>query len=145
MQSVLLSRELDGFRKRVVDRIHIDPQIQPLIPIIEKLQSDPNCSRRVVVYLNDVKDHVEQLLNDIQYCSNRSNNVYNLIQSIRQKKQEHILFLLTIITAIFTPITFLAGVYGMNFDNMPVITLNSINDSHSIFVSGIFSFGYMLL
>lgn len=75
------------------------------------------------VYLNDVKDHVEQLLGDIQYCSNRSNNVYNLIQSIQQKRQERILFLLTIVTAVFTPITFLAGVYGMNFDNMPVFTL----------------------
>lgn len=94
-----------------------------MISIIEELQADPNCSRRVVVYLNDVKDHVEQLLNDIQYCSNRSNNVYNLIQSIRQKKQERILFILTIITTIFTPITFLAGVYGMNFDYMPVIDL----------------------
>ena len=91
-----------------------------MISILEELQEDEHCSRRVKVYLNDVKDHIEQLLSDIQYCSTRSNNVYNLIQSLQQKKQERILFLLTIITAVFTPITFLAGVYGMNFDNMPV-------------------------
>ena len=59
-------------------------------------------------------------MNDIQYCSNRSNNVYNLVQTMRAKRQDRILLILTVITAIFTPISFLAGVYGMNFDYMPV-------------------------
>ena len=72
------------------------------------------------VYLNDIKDHIEQLLNDIQYCSNRSKNVYSLVESMHNKRQERILFILTVITTIFTPISFLAGVYGMNFDYMPV-------------------------
>lgn len=82
------------------------------------------------MYLNDVKDHIQQvregngdhrqLMNDIQYCSNRSNNVYNLVQTMRAKRQDRILLILTVITAIFTPISFLAGVYGMNFDYMPV-------------------------
>ncbi|KNB43480.1 Mg2+ transporter protein [Blastocystis sp. subtype 4] len=108
-QSVLLSRELDSFQNR----------IQPLLTIISDLQADSVISHRVSIYLNDVKDHVQQLLNDIQYCSNRSNNVYNLVQSMRAKRQDRILLILTLITAFFTPISFLAGVYGMNFDYMP--------------------------
>ena len=120
-QSVLLSRELDSFQNR----------IQPLLNIISDLQSDSVISHRVSIYLNDVKDHVQQviiigllnmqLLNDIQYCSNRSNNVYNLVQTMREKRQDRILLILTLITAFFTPISFLAGVYGMNFDYMPVV------------------------
>ena len=39
---------------------------------------------------------------------------------MHNKRQERILFILTVITTIFTPISFLAGVYGMNFDYMPV-------------------------
>ena len=45
------------------------------------------------------------------------------MKKLRNKVYVTILFILTIITAIFTPITFLAGVYGMNFDYMPVIDL----------------------
>ena len=119
-QSVILSRELDSFQSR----------LQPLLGIVSDLQTDSTMSRRVAVYLNDVKDHLQQvrkrgrsepqLMNDIQYCSNRSNNVYNLVQTMRAKRQDRILLILTVITAIFTPISFLAGVYGMNFDYMPV-------------------------
>ncbi|KAK8801718.1 hypothetical protein WA588_006004, partial [Blastocystis sp. NMH] len=108
-QSVILSRELDSFQSR----------LQPLLGIVSDLQTDSTVSRRVAVYLNDVKDHLQQLMNDIQYCSNRSNNVYNLVQTMRAKRQDRILLILTVITAIFTPISFLAGVYGMNFDYMP--------------------------
>ena len=46
--------------------------------------------------------------------------MYNLVQTMRAKRQDRILLILTVITAIFTPISFLAGVYGMNFDYMPV-------------------------
>ena len=119
-QSVILSRELDSFQSR----------LQPLLGIVSDLQTDSTVSRRVADYLNDVKDHLQQvrksdrsepqLMNDIQYCSNRSNNVYNLVQTMRAKRQDRILLILTVITAIFTPISFLAGVYGMNFDYMPV-------------------------
>lgn len=117
---MILSRELDSFQSR----------LQPLLGIVSDLQTDSTVSRRVAVYLNDVKDHIQQvregngdhrqLMNDIQYCSNRSNNVYNLVQTMRAKRQDRILLILTVITAIFTPISFLAGVYGMNFDYMPV-------------------------
>ena len=117
---MILSRELDSFQSR----------LQPLLGIVSDLQADSTVSRRVAVYLNDVKDHLQQvrksdrsepqLMNDIQYCSNRSNNVYNLVQTMRAKRQDRILLILTVITSIFTPISFLAGVYGMNFDYMPV-------------------------
>lgn len=100
--------------------IGVSVQIKPILGIIETFQTDPTCSHRVSVYLNDVKDHIQQLLNDIQYCSNRSSNVYSLVESVHNKRQERILFILTVITTIFTPISFLAGVYGMNFEYMPV-------------------------
>ena len=107
------------------------------------MKGDPVFSHRVSLYLNDVKDHVQQLLNDIEYCSNRSSNVYNLVQSLRAKKQERILLILTAITAIFTPITFLAGVYGMNFEYMPVGIRWLLYPSHSIGSMDISFFGFM--
>ena len=113
------------FRIEWVMAITMIAQIQPILGIIETFQTDPTCSHRVSLYLNDVKDHIQQLLNDIQYCSNRSSNVYSLVESMHNKRQERILFILTVITTIFTPISFLAGVYGMNFDNMPVSTRGS--------------------
>ena len=131
----MLSRELDAFQNRV----------QPLLSLIDQLQSDSTCSHRVSVYLNDVKDHIQQLLNDIQYCSNRSNNAYNLLQTLRQKRQERILLILTVITTIFTPITFLAGVYGMNFDYMPVKVADCYLYSLFILNMDTCISGYMLL
>ncbi len=50
-QSVILSRELDSFQSR----------LQPLLGIVSDLQTDSTVSRRVAVYLNDVKDHLQQV------------------------------------------------------------------------------------
>ena len=47
----------------------------------------------------------------------------NLLESIQKYRLNGIMKVLTIITAIFVPLSFLAGLYGMNFDIMPELHL----------------------
>lgn len=111
VESALISRELDNLCKH----------ISPLTEVIPGLINDPICSQRMKSFFSDTLDHVNQLLNDIRMCSERSSHLYSLVQDSRVKRQENVLLILTVVTVIFTPMSFAAGVFGMNFDVMPLI------------------------
>lgn len=70
-------------------------------------------------YLRDVYDHIIQVIDTVEtYRDIVSGMLDTYLSSISYKLNE-IMKVLTIISTIFIPLTFLAGVYGMNFDNMP--------------------------
>jgi magnesium transporter len=84
----------------------------------------------------DIKD---ELLNLITYNDESVENANQLMTtylSISDQKNNEVVRLLTIFSAFFLPLTFIAGVYGMNFDFMP-----ELNWKWGYF----FSIGFMLL
>ncbi|RMF00158.1 MAG: magnesium and cobalt transport protein CorA [Bacteroidetes bacterium] len=70
-------------------------------------------------YIRDVYDHVIQIVEQIEVLRDTLNGLQDLYLSELSMQANQVMQLLTIITAIFVPITFLAGVYGMNFTYMP--------------------------
>jgi magnesium transporter len=70
-------------------------------------------------YIKDLSDHLILLLEDIDECKDRLNALQDLYNIHLQLKTNQVVQTLTIISTIFIPITFVAGVYGMNFENMP--------------------------
>jgi len=48
-----------------------------------------------------------------------ANTILNTYLSVTAKKSNDVMKLLTIFSAFFLPLTFIVGIYGMNFDNMP--------------------------
>ena len=50
--------------------------------------------------------------------------LYQQYELIQQNKMNNRLQILTVISAVFLPLTLLAGIYGMNFDNMPELHLS---------------------
>jgi len=70
-------------------------------------------------YFNDCKDHVNEL---IEYYNSFSDMIQSLIHFNENNiinNTNKVIKILTIIATIFIPLTFIAGVYGMNFKNMP--------------------------
>jgi magnesium transporter len=70
-------------------------------------------------YIQDLQDHLMLLLEDIEECKDRLNGLYEWYNMHLQHKTNQVVQTLTVISTIFIPITFVAGVYGMNFKAMP--------------------------
>lgn len=77
--------------------------------------------RETLLYLRDGYDHVVQIMDilDIyrETCGDLRDYYYNIVSS----RTNDVMRTLTIISTLFLPVTFVAGIYGMNFENMPEI------------------------
>jgi magnesium transporter len=69
--------------------------------------------------LQDAKDRVLNLLLSYDEVLENANNLLNTYHSVSSQKSNDVMKLLTIFSAFFLPLTFVAGIYGMNFNNMP--------------------------
>ncbi|MBK7337322.1 MAG: magnesium/cobalt transporter CorA [Saprospirales bacterium] len=72
-----------------------------------------------LVFVRDLSDHTMQIIDTIETYRDLVNGLYELLQSEVSYRTNNVIKVLTIMSSIFIPLTFLAGVYGMNFDYMP--------------------------
>jgi magnesium transporter len=71
------------------------------------------------VYLRDCQDHTMRLLDLAETCRELDSSLMDFYLSTISNRMNEIMKVLTIISTIFIPLTFISGVYGMNFDHMP--------------------------
>lgn len=85
-------------------------------------------SSDVGVFLRDVYDHVVQVLDSLETSREMVFGLYDMYMSGLSNRMNEVMKVLTIIATIFIPLTFIAGIYGMNFDpeasplNMPELS-----------------------
>ncbi|MDH5674867.1 MAG: magnesium/cobalt transporter CorA [Myxococcales bacterium] len=70
-------------------------------------------------YLADVHDHCTQLIDFVETLRDLASSLTDLHLSMMSNRTNEAMQVLTVIATIFIPITFLAGVYGMNFKYIP--------------------------
>jgi len=70
-------------------------------------------------YLRDLYDHTVDLNESVDMDRELISGMIDTYISITGNKLNEIMKILTIMASIFIPLTFMAGIYGMNFDNMP--------------------------
>lgn len=70
-------------------------------------------------YFADIYDHLVKLSEMVQSNREITNDIRDNFISYNSYQQNRVIQILTIITSIFAPLTFIAGVYGMNFEYMP--------------------------
>ena len=75
------------------------------------------------LFLRDVYDHFKQVTDTITTCREIAADMLNGYLSMVSYKMNEVIKILTIFTVIFIPLTFVAGVYGMNFDFMPELKI----------------------
>lgn len=73
-------------------------------------------------YFRDINDHVIQMLDNIDFYIMMVNNIKELHLANISYRMNKVMQTLTTISAIFIPLTFLVGVYGMNFKFMPELS-----------------------
>jgi magnesium transporter len=76
-------------------------------------------SASVQPYLRDVHDHVVQLLDLLEICRDMGSGLIELHMSTSNNRLNEVIKVLTLISTIFMPLTFVVGIYGMNFEKMP--------------------------
>lgn len=95
--------------------------IYPLREAIHRLlgQDSTLIERETQVFLSDVYDHLIQIIESIELYREMNSGLRDAYLSSLSHKMNQVMQLLTIISTIFIPLTFIAGIYGMNFDTMP--------------------------
>jgi magnesium transporter len=76
------------------------------------------------LYLRDIVDHVAQIIDQIDNQREMLSGIESLYHAEVANRLNNVMRLLTVISTIFIPLNFIAGIYGMNFDNMPELHSN---------------------
>jgi len=93
----------------------------PLREVISALQRGESTlfQERTRVYLRDVYDHTIQVIDTMETLRDMTSGMLDIYLSSVSNRMNEVMKVLTIIATIFIPLTFIAGIYGMNFDVMP--------------------------
>jgi magnesium transporter len=103
------------------DMIDLRKQIWPLREVIAGLQRNESrlIRKQTGVYLRDVYDHIIQVIDTVESFRDMLSGLHDIYLSSISNKMNEIMKVLTIFAVIFIPLTFIAGIYGMNFQFMP--------------------------
>ena len=106
-----LKREMIALRK----------SIWPLRELIGGIQKSESSliNETTDVYLRDVYDHTIQIIDTIESFRDMVSGLLDIYLSSLSNKMNAVMKVLTIIATLFIPLTFVAGIYGMNFEYMP--------------------------
>lgn len=103
------------------EMIFLRKSIWPLREVISGLERGESSliKETTVIYLRDVYDHTIQVIDTVETFRDMISGMLDIYLSSISNKMNEVMKVLTIIATIFIPLTFLAGVYGMNFGYMP--------------------------
>ena len=103
------------------DMIFLRKSIFPLREVISILERGgvPFIAETTEVYLRDVYEHTIQVIDVVETYRDMLSGILDIYLSSVSNKMNDVMKVLTIFASIFIPLTFIAGVYGMNFEQMP--------------------------
>ncbi|MFH1723074.1 MAG: magnesium/cobalt transporter CorA [Elusimicrobiota bacterium] len=108
------------------EMIHLRKAVWPLREAVNRLQKADHAliDQETIVYLRDLYDHTVQIVEAIDSYREMLSGLMDVYLSSVSNKMNEVMKTLTIFAAIFIPLTFLAGIYGMNFDYIPELKLH---------------------
>lgn len=119
----------DRFNKTVMDNvfqlrsdlIKVKRVLFPMQELIDtmKRNGDLIVDEKHSLYIQHIDDHLIKQRNIIRTAQEMTNEIRENYESYTSFRMNNIMQVLTLVSVIFSPLTFIAGIYGMNFDNMP--------------------------
>jgi magnesium transporter len=102
------------------EMIFLRKAVWPLREVISMIDKSERFFRgETAVYMRDLYDHVIQIIDAVETIRDILSGMLDIYLSSISNRMNEIMKVLTIIATIFIPLTFIAGVYGMNFRFMP--------------------------
>jgi magnesium transporter len=108
-----LKREMIFLRKSVWP-------LREMANVLEKSESEL-IRPATKIFLRDIYDHAIHIIDSIETYREMLSSMLDIYLSSVSNRMNQVMKVLTIIATIFMPLTFLAGIYGMNFKHMPEI------------------------
>jgi magnesium transporter len=104
--------------------LKIRKSIAPLREAIGRFAKtdNPLVEEGTPVFIRDLYDHTIQIMDTVESFRDLLNGLQDLFISEVSFKMNQVMQMLTLVATIFIPLTFLAGIYGMNFENIPELT-----------------------
>lgn len=113
-----LMMRLIRLRKQILElRGHVSP-LREYIALIERMDRSV-MKKETVPYLRDLNAHIKEVVELLDLEREGINGLIDLYMSVSDQKLNNVMRVLTVISTIFIPLTFIVGVYGMNFEVMP--------------------------
>lgn len=103
------------------EMIYIRKSVWPLRELINSLIREQSnlIKKDTRIFLRDVYDHTIQVIDAVESFRDLVSGMLDVYMSSVSNKMNEVMKVLTIFAAIFIPLTFIAGIYGMNFQYMP--------------------------
>lgn len=111
-------RELHDVKQQLLALRRWAPAHRDAVQLIQR-DEDDRFTEPVRVFLRDVYDHAAHIVDSIEASREMVANLLNLYLSLQGQHTNDVMRVLTIVASLFVPLTFIAGVYGMNFKYMP--------------------------
>ncbi len=113
-------KKIDQLKKEM---IFLRKSVWPLREVITSLErsESPLIKESTGIYIRDVYDHIIQVIDSLETLRDMVSGMIDIYLSGLSYKMNEIMKVLTLIATIFIPLTFIAGVYGMNFEYMPEV------------------------
>lgn len=113
-----LLQDLHGLKH---DLLYLRKSVWPVRELVSGLERSETAHIKdsTIVYLRDIYDHVIQVIETVEIYRDMLSSMLDIYLSSISNRMSEVMKMLTIISTIFIPLTFIAGVYGMNFTYMP--------------------------
>jgi magnesium transporter len=120
--SPLLLKTIEQFQQQVH---HVRKTINPIKEFITKIEREESgfINEKHLKYYYELKDLCLTLIDECDQLDLRLTGNINLFFSLQGNRMNNVMKTLTIVATIFIPLTFIAGIYGMNFSHMPELQL----------------------
>ncbi|MDN3667024.1 magnesium/cobalt transporter CorA [Algibacter miyuki] len=113
-----VSQNIQNLKREI---LRVRRAIFPLREVINRIEKCDNglISKNTLNYYRDIYDHLIQVTENIDIYREMIWSLMDMYMTTISNKMNEVMKVLTIMASIFIPLTFIAGIYGMNFDNIP--------------------------
>ncbi len=113
-----INKDIQDLKREV---LRVRRAIFPLREVINRIEKheSPLILKKTKTYYRDIYDHLIQVTENIDIYREMIWSLMDMYMTTISNKMNEVMKVLTIMASIFIPLTFIAGIYGMNFDYIP--------------------------
>jgi len=111
-------RRIEWEKRKLLDLRKIVFPMKELMGQLDRVENEMIIEDNIH-YFRELKDTCFSLIDEIESQKQMLEGIANLYYAIQGQRMNEVMKVLTVTSAIFIPLTFIVGVYGMNFENMP--------------------------
>lgn len=117
-----ITQDIQELKREV---LRVRKAVNPFREVVNRLEKldNPLIDKRTVTYIRDLYDHIVQVTESVDIYREMTWGLMDMYMTTISNKMNEVMKVLTIMASIFIPLTFMAGIYGMNFEYIPELQM----------------------